>query len=83
MKRAFEAIWEQGKVIPTEPININDHTRLLVVILEEHGEQMSTISDWRAPPTSSSDAYILPCPNFRKGRGILFPESAALLRRKL
>lgn len=35
MKRTFEAIWEQGKIIPTESININDHTRLLVVILDE------------------------------------------------
>jgi hypothetical protein len=35
MKRTFEAIWEQGKIIPTESININDHTHLLVVILDE------------------------------------------------
>jgi hypothetical protein len=35
MKRAFEAIWEQGKIIPKEPININDHTHLLVVILDD------------------------------------------------
>ena len=48
MKRAFEAIWEQGKVVPTESIRINEHTRLLVVILEEPGEQISTTPGWKA-----------------------------------
>lgn len=35
MKRAFEAVWEQGTIQPIESITINNHTRLLVVILEE------------------------------------------------
>ncbi len=39
MRRAFEVIWKQGKVIPTEVININEHTRLLVVILDEQIEE--------------------------------------------
>ena len=48
MKKAFEAIWEQGKLIPTESININEHTRLLVVVLEEPCEQSSTNPAWKA-----------------------------------
>jgi predicted DNA-binding antitoxin AbrB/MazE fold protein len=35
MKRAFEAIWEHGQIVPIESVNINEHTRLLVVILDE------------------------------------------------
>ncbi len=46
MRKAFEAIWEQGKMIPIESITINDRTRLLVVILDESDEQVQT-SDWR------------------------------------
>ena len=54
MKRAFEAVWEQGQVIPVESIRINDHTRLLVVILDEQidsikqDEQTFPSSDWRS-----------------------------------
>ena len=35
MKKTFEAIWEHGQIVPTESIQINDHTRLLVMILDE------------------------------------------------
>ena len=48
MKKAFEAIWEQGKVIPTESISINEHTRLLVVILDEQVAQASITPGWKA-----------------------------------
>ncbi len=49
MKRAFEAIWEQGKIIPTETIKINDHTRVLIVILDDRQiEQVPTTSGWKS-----------------------------------
>ena len=35
MRQAFEAIWEHGHIIPTESIHIHEHTRLLVVVLDE------------------------------------------------
>jgi hypothetical protein len=35
MKKAFEAIWEHGQIVPIESIKINDHTQLSVVILDE------------------------------------------------
>jgi predicted DNA-binding antitoxin AbrB/MazE fold protein len=38
MKKAFEAIWEQGKLIPREAINLNEQTRVLVVILDDPHE---------------------------------------------
>jgi len=48
MKKAFEAIWEQGKIIPTESINIYNHTRLLVVILDEQKfESVSLVQEAR------------------------------------
>jgi hypothetical protein len=46
MKQAFEAVWEQGKILPLEAVSINDHTRLLVVVIDEPGEQVPT-SGWR------------------------------------
>lgn len=42
MKKAFEAIWEHGAVLPIEPIQINDHTRLLVVILDEQQQDRAS-----------------------------------------
>lgn len=44
MKKAFEAIWEQGKIHPIESITINDHTRLLVVILEEQQSDSTSLA---------------------------------------
>ena len=40
MRKVFEAIWEKGNIIPTETIQINEHTRLLVVVIDE-----PTVSD--------------------------------------
>lgn len=36
MKTAFEAVWEHGQLVPVETsIRIHEHSRLLVVILDE------------------------------------------------
>jgi hypothetical protein len=36
MKAAFEAVWEHGQLVPVEAsIRIHEHSRLLVVILDE------------------------------------------------
>ena len=42
MKKTFEAIWEQGQIVPIESIRMNEHTRLLVMILDEQVEQVPT-----------------------------------------
>lgn len=47
MKKAFEAIWEQGKVIPSESFHIRDHSHLLVIVLDEKEEGEVRTSDWR------------------------------------
>ena len=46
MKTAFEAVWEQGQIIPKELIHLNEHARLLVVILDEL-QEASPIQDWQ------------------------------------
>ena len=46
MKKTFEAIWEHGRIVPKESIQINDHTRLLIVILDEQVEHVPT-PGWR------------------------------------
>jgi hypothetical protein len=48
MKKTFEAIWEHGQIVPTESVKMNEHTRLLVVILEEpKSESVSFIQEAR------------------------------------
>ncbi len=42
MKKTFEAIWEHGQIVPIESIQINDHTRLLVVILDEQPQDRAS-----------------------------------------
>jgi len=65
MKRAFEAVWEQGKVIPAESFDIKDHSRLLVIVLDEKEEDDVQTSDWRnlrgrySGKLSSVDNFIL------------------------
>jgi hypothetical protein len=42
MKTAFEAVWEHGQLVPVEAsIQIHEHARLLVVILDEHDAKIS------------------------------------------
>jgi len=64
MKRTFEAVWEHGKVIPAELFHIKDHSRLLVIVLDEKEDEVQT-SDWRnlrgkySGKLSSVDNFIL------------------------
>ncbi len=64
MKRTFEAVWEQGKVIPAESFHIKDHSRLLVIVLDEKEDEDQT-SAWRnlrgrySGKLSSVDDFIL------------------------
>ncbi len=35
MQTVFEAIWHEGKIVPKEPVNIKEHARLLILVLDE------------------------------------------------
>lgn len=45
MQTVFEAIWLEGKIIPKEPVNIEEHTRLLIIALDEQKDNKS--GEWR------------------------------------
>lgn len=47
MKKAFEAVWEHGQIIPAESIHIHDHTRILIVILDEQQSESVPVPSWR------------------------------------
>jgi len=47
MKNIFEAIWLHGKIIPQETISIREKSRLLVIVIDEKGDN-SHEPDWRS-----------------------------------
>ena len=47
MHVAFEAVWQQGQIIPVEPVHLQNHMRLLVVVLDKSVEQSSEAVDWQ------------------------------------
>lgn len=47
MHAAFEAVWEQGQIIPVETIHLQNHTRLLVVALDEQPVEQSPVMGWQ------------------------------------
>jgi len=47
MQKAFEAVWNQGQIIPREPVSIKDQTCLLIVVLKEQYEDAQSF-DWRS-----------------------------------
>jgi hypothetical protein len=46
MQKMFEAVWNQGKIIPQETVSIRDQTRLLIVVPDEQSEKIKT-SGWQ------------------------------------
>ena len=47
MHAAFEAVWEQGQIIPVETIYLQNHTRLLVVALDEQPVEHLSTAGWQ------------------------------------
>ncbi len=45
MQTIFEAIWHEGKIVPKEPVNIEEHARLLIIALDEQKGNES--GEWR------------------------------------
>lgn len=47
MHVAFEAVWEQGQIIPAETVHLKNHARLLVVVLNELVDRQPA-ADWQS-----------------------------------
>ncbi|MBF0121353.1 MAG: hypothetical protein HQK79_21165 [Desulfobacterales bacterium] len=61
MAQMFEAIWNEGKIIPKSIINIKDNAHLVVIVLDDN---IKINSNWQSlrgkyrGKLSSSDEYI-------------------------